>query len=75
MERIKNKEFNLFDAEHYPVLKKIEGDRAFYLEISKDKKDIMFVDGCDRYYGLQLTKSELWTLINELNYVYTQMAD
>jgi hypothetical protein len=75
MENVKNKEFEFFNAENYPVLKKIESDRAFHLEISKDKKDIMFVDGCDRYYGSQLTKSEFAGLITELTNVHNQMAD
>lgn len=56
------------------ILSKLEEERVFSIQVSDDKKKIMFMEECDACFFHSLNKSEALKLIDELKEVVSGMV-
>ena len=56
------------------LLYELYKEQVVSFDLSRDKKKIEITEGCDRYYGLHLSKEEFGQLIEELKELHGQMV-
>lgn len=57
------------------ILERIEDERVFSVALAKNKKTVTIEEMCDRLFEVDLTKSELLQLCEELKGIANQMQD
>jgi len=48
------------------ILERLEDERVVVFELNKDKSECEAIEKCDEYFGITLTKAEVFQLANEL---------
>lgn len=51
------------------VLELLDDERIFSVVRNKETGGLIFIEECDRYFRLELTKKQVETLIKELNHL------
>ena len=57
------------------ILKKLYDERVFESTVSEDGKYVTIEECCDYYYRVDLSKSELLQLIEELKVIAGEMSE
>lgn len=56
------------------ILEKLSEERVVYFELNNDKTQMNVMDGCDLWF-IDLSKSEVKQLIDELTALYVTMSE
>ena len=54
-------------------LEELSNERVFDVELSDDKKTIVFEEACDNWFRVSMSKNDLLELISELQVLSDQM--
>lgn len=57
------------------ILKKLSQNRVVYFDLNETKTQMNIIEGCDLNFELDLSKSEVKELIDELTKLYITMND
>jgi len=57
------------------VIDRLSEERVVDIYLNQDLKTISFIEGCDNYFELNLTKKEVLSLIEELIILTSTMID
>ena len=56
------------------ILEKLSDERVVYFELNDDKTQMNVMEGCDLWFSIDLSKSEVKQLIDELTALYRTMS-